>query len=243
MMAEILWLFFDSEDKDSQRILYSGTHGWMVYDEVWVRDEPRFLRATQLLQGPFRDCIVCVLRANRRRNIWRSTEERRHPRVEFLLELQKKLGNHTSVQHLLGEARPYFLRSVGFDLDPMILQLQNAVVDLRRNCVRGSRASDYTSKMSRVCAPDRALQCPGDQVESAEDSEARKWTWDLLWGIFKKGGNSDYHLLDRKGDLGDQDLRNCNYLLLLLARPLEGRPLKKAIYVYSPRRRSSKRSI
>ena len=102
MMAEIMWLFFDSEDEDSQRILYSGTHGWMVYDGVWVRDEPRLLRGTQLLQGPFLDCIVSVIRANRRRNIWRSAEERRHPRVEFLLELQKKLGNHTSAQRLLG---------------------------------------------------------------------------------------------------------------------------------------------
>ena len=142
LMAEILWLFFDTEDEDSRRILYSETRGWMVYDGVWVRDEPRFLRATQLLQGPFHDCIVTVLRTNRRRNAWHSTEQNRHPRVDFLLELQKKLGNHTSVQHLLGEARPYFLRAVGFDLDPMILQLRNAVADLGQNFVRESKVSD-----------------------------------------------------------------------------------------------------
>ena len=243
MMAEIMWLFFDSEDEDSQRILYSGTHGWMVYDGVSVRDEPRLLRGTQLLQGPFLDCIVSVIRANRRRNIWRNTEERRHPRAEFLLELQKKLGNHTSVQHLMGEARPYFLRSVGFDLDPLVLQLQNAVVDLRCNCIRGSRASDYTSKKSQVRAPDGALGSPGGQVESAEDSEARKWAWDLLWSISKKGETSGCDALDREEKLGEQDLRNFNYLLLLFARLLEGRPLKKVIYVFSPRGRNSKRSI
>ena len=117
-----------------------------------MRDEPRFLRATQLLQGPFHDCIVAVLRTNRRRNVRRSTEQNRHPRVDFLLELQKKLGNHTSVQHLLGEARPYFLRTMGFDLDPMMLQLQNAVVDLRQNFVR-EREQSFRLHLEDVADP------------------------------------------------------------------------------------------
>ena len=113
----------------------------------------------------------------------------------------------------------------------MVLQLKNAVVDLRRNCARSSRVSDYTSKMSHVCAPDRALHWPGDQVESAGDSKARKRTRDFLWSIFKKGGNSEYRALDRKEERGEQDLRNSNYLLLLPARLPEGRPLKEVIYV------------
>ena len=208
-----------------------------------MRDEPRFLRATQLLQGPFHDCIVAVLRTNRRRNVWRSTEQNRHPRVDFLLELQKKLGNHTSVQHLLGEARPYFLRTVGFDLDPMMLQLQNAVVDLRQNFVRESRASDYTSKMSQIRAPSGAFGRVGSQTECVEDSDARKWTWDLLWSIFRKEKSAEYNVLDHKEILGEQDATNFKYLLLLLARLLEGRPLKKVVYVFSPRGRNSKRSI
>ena len=243
LMAEILWLFFDAEDEDSRCILFSEIRGWMVYDGVWMRDEPRFLRATQLLQGPFHDCIVAVLRTNRRRNLWRSTERNRHPRVEFLLDLQRKLGNHTSVQHLLGEARPYFLRSVGFDLDPMILQLQNAVVDLRRNFVRESRASDYTSKMSQIRAPIGAFGPEGSREETSADSDARKWTWDLLWSIFRKDETNKYHVLDQEDTLGEQDAANFKYLLLLLARLLEGRPLKKVVYVFSPRGRNSKRSI
>ena len=53
----------------------------------------------------------------------------------------------------------------------------------------------------------------------------------------------EYHVLDYADILGEQDETNFKYLLLLLARLLEGRPLKKAIYVFSPRGRNSKRSI
>ena len=53
MMAGITWLFLGAEDEDSQRILYSGTHGQTEYDGVWARGKPRLLRATQQLQALF----------------------------------------------------------------------------------------------------------------------------------------------------------------------------------------------
>ena len=106
LMAEISWLFFDPKDEDSRLTQRSEIRGWAVYDGVWARDEPRFLRSTQFVRGHFRDCIVAVLRTNRRRNIWRSAKQNRRPRVEFLPDLRGKLGGHTSVQQPLGEARP-----------------------------------------------------------------------------------------------------------------------------------------
>ena len=153
LMAEITWIFFYSQGEGSQRLLCAKDHGWMVYVGRWIPDEPKFLRAIPLLQGPFRDCLLEVVRLNRRRNIWRHTSTRPHPRREFLLELQKKVSSHTGAIYLFGEARPYFSRTKAFDLDPMILQLLDAVVDLRRNYVRKRRASEYTSKAPPISVP------------------------------------------------------------------------------------------
>ena len=148
-------------------------------------------------RGPFAT-VLFPPSGKTRREIWRSKEKRRRPRVEFLLDLKENLGGRASAQHLLGEARPNFLRSVGFDLDPMVLRLRKAVVDLRRNFAQGRMASDYTSKLSQVRAPGEGLGDPGGHVESAKDSEARKCARDLPWIIFKKGETSEYRPPDRK---------------------------------------------
>ena len=92
---------------------------------------------------------------------------------------------------------------MGFDLDPMMLQLQNAVVDLRQNFVRESRASDYASEMSQIRAPSGAFGPAGSRTECVEDSDARKWTWDLLWIIFRKEKSAEYHVLDHREILGE----------------------------------------
>ena len=147
----------------------------MADDGVSVRGEARLLRTTPLLRGSFCDCNVAVLKTNRRRSICRSSGQNRCPRVEFHMDLRKKLREHTSAEQLLGEARPYYPRTVGFDLGPMGLQQRSAVVDFRRNCGRARGASDNISKMSQVRAFGGALGRPRGRMESAEDSEARKW--------------------------------------------------------------------
>ena len=243
LLAETMWIFFEESDENERRLVYAKEHGWMVYNGRWLRDEPKFLQATPLLQGPFNDCVLAVLRINRRRNIWRHSAEKPHARVDFLLDAQKKMSDHTGVQYLLAEPRPYFIRKEPFDADPMILQLQTAVVDLRVNRIRASAASDYTSKASPLFVPANALSGGSGVAETPEEAEARAWTWSLLWSVFKKDEDGEYRDLDRKETLGEQDAQNFAYLVLLLARLLEGRPLKKVVYFFSPRGRNSKRPI
>ena len=47
--------------------------------------------------------------------------------------------------------------------------------------------------------------------------------------IVQKDASSEYHVRDHKEVVGERDATNIKYLLHLLARLLEGRPLKKAV--------------
>ena len=64
----------------------------------------------------------------------------------------------------------------------------------------------------------------------------------LAAGPLQKGRNPEFFGLRPEEDLGIQDLRNFDFLLLLV-RLLEERPLRKAIYVFSPQGRRSKGTI
>ena len=60
-----------------------------------------------------------------------------------------------------------------------------------------------------------------------------------MWSIFdRKGG--PHHPDDAFEELGDRDEVNFKYFMMLMARLLEGRPIKKCVFPYSLRGRNSK---
>ena len=125
-----------------------------------------------------------------------------------------------------------------YDANPDIFQLFNCVVDLQTNTIRKGTPADRTSRRSQIVIPEAWLKDPSliDAGSAAMCQEA----WDIIWSMFTRGEDGQPHPLDEVETLGDQDVNNCEYLMRLMARKLEGRPICKCEFLFSPRGRNSK---
>ena len=97
--------------------------------------------------------------------------------------------------------------------------------------------------MSNIAVPDYANVGDSMGGEPAEAAEERSWVLNLLWSIFSPGTHAVPHPLDWSDVLGNQDVRNFNFFLAYIARILDGRPLKRATFLFSPRGRNSKNAL
>ena len=243
LTASILRLYYSSGDPDDTPIIYVPVRGWFVYDTHWVEQGEEKIQLYQLLQTDFLDVVTRVKNIASRMNLFKPLRcGKVHPRRKYLVELESSLSNSRSLSDIAYESRPYFLRRGPMDEDPMLLQLKNGTLDLRTNSIRQSCPKDYLTKCSNVYVPDYAK----DGRNSSEPESAstyRKMAYDFLWSIFRPGPDGKPHPYDHSSVLGNQDEENFRFFLLLLARLLEGRPLKRAVFFFSPRGRNSKRPI
>ena len=73
---------------------------------------------------------------------------------------------------------------------------------------------------------------------NTDTMELRKHAWDVLWSMFSREG--EFHPLDYFEEVGDQDKVNFQFLMTVMARLLEGRPLARLVVLTNPRGRNSK---
>ena len=85
-----------------------------------------------------------------------------------------------------------------------------------------------------MSVPDHVLG-GGVDIEPPEACAMRDWAYNFIWSIFCPVRENDPHFYDNYGDLGDQDSSNFHFFLHLLARMLEGRPIKRVVYFPPPR--------
>ena len=166
-----------------------------------------------------------------------------HPRKKHLIDLEIDISSATRCAAIIFELRPYFIRNRPMGASPYILQLQNATVDLETNTIRHTSPFDYASKQSLIRVPDYALPGASDLREPAEAEKDRRWVLDFVWSISRPDPTGKPHDLDAHHILGGQDKTNSYFLLFLLARLLEGVPIKKTIFFFSPRGGNSKKPI
>ena len=121
-----------------------------------------------------------------------------------------------------------------FDLNPDLFQLQNCVIDLQTNSIRYGRPADMCSRASQIAILREWLADP----RVTEDASRRYGTTAVVWSMFKRNG--DFHPLDAYEEIGDQDTMNFHYLLMLMAKLLEGRPLCRLVVRMNARGRNSK---
>ena len=243
MAASLLRLYYSSDDPGDTPIIYVAARGWFVYDGHWVEQADERIQLYQLLQTDFLDVITKVKNMASRMNLFKPLRcGKIHPRRKFLLDLESNLSNSRSLADIAYESRPYFLRTGPMDADPMLLQLKNGTVDLRTNSIRQSSPKDYLTKCSNVYVPDYA-KGGVDSREPESASGDRKTAYDFLWSIFRPDADGKPHQYDHSNAIGDQNKENFKYFLLLLARLLEGNPLMRTIFFFSPRGRNSKRPI
>ena len=243
LSAHALRLFFAEEDPAEVPLLYVPHRGWFVYNACWREQGEEKIDLTQLLQTRFLSCVVDVRATAARNNIFKQSRGGDiHPRRKFLIDLELTLSSARHMRDLIHEIRPYFLRTEPMDANPMLLQLANATLDLRSNTIRRSAPGDYLTKMSTVVVPEYAKA--GINVEEpAEARTNREWAYSFLWSIFRPCPSGKPHPYDHESILGPQDDSNFEFFLQLLARLLEGKPLKRTVYFFSPRGRNSKRPI
>lgn len=241
--AELMRLFFTETDPDLCPLVYVPIRGWFVYQSRWIEQGDEKLQITQLLQMGFLTAVSQIKSLVSRLNIFKpSRDGKMHQRKKFILDLELSLSSARHISELLYEARPYFLRTLPMDSDPMLLQLQNATVDLRTNTIRESRPGDYLTRASSISVPDYAME--GSSIDEPPDAVSnREWAYNFIWSIFQPGIDGAPHPYDKYDELGDQNAANFRYFLLFLARILEGRPLKRCFFFFSPRGRNSKRPI
>ena len=133
------------------------------------------------------------------------------------------LGKREGVEPLMKEACMMFWPGADpvFDAKPMIFQLENCVVDLEKNIFRYGAPTDMTGRCAPITIPQKWLDDPSKIGE--EGKAHRQRAWDIVWRIFERNG--PFHPHDHYDELGDQDVANFHFLLDLMARHLEGRPL------------------
>ena len=243
LSAECLRLYFAKGNAHDVPIIYVPHRGWFVYDLYWRQQGEEKLGLIQIPQTKFPRCVSDCLSLATRQNIFKQSRRgQAHPRRKFLHELEIALSNAKQLQELIREARLYFVHNGPMDSNPMLLQLSNATVDLETNTIRRSRPGDYLSKISTVSVPEYALE--GSNTDEPDDARSnREWAYAFLWSIFAPTVGMEPHRYDYHHIVGRQDEENFTFFLQLIARLLEGRPLKRAVYFFSPRGRNSKRPI
>ena len=245
LSASLLWIFLSNGANHESDIMYDPARAsWYVYGAHWCEQNDDLLQLTSLVQTSFLKCVQLAKGIATSRNIFKNLADRSlHPRRKYLAELEEELSDSDRVSKLAQNARPYFARTMDMDGNPMLLQLQNATVNLATNTIQTSRPSDFISKISTITVPEYALPGTDNPTEPPSAREDREWVWGFLWSIFKPGGDGKAHPLDNFGKLGSQDERNFFFFMCLLARLLEGRPLERTVFLYSPRGRNSKKPI
>jgi hypothetical protein len=220
----------------------SASDAWFVYDQYWKTTKNSMAGARTHFQTTLLETVKEVHRLAVLENCFIAVQAvdgqqpKKHTRMIFLEEYEKHLGNREGADRLLRESCMYFNKDVNFDTNPNILQLQNGVVDLKLNAFRHGKPSDMCSLSSPIVVPRQWLL--DASVIDAASLPLRQSAWDLMWSMFKRTG--DFHPLDAFEEVGDQDLNNFNFLLKVMARLLEGRPLCRLIVLTNPRGRNSK---
>lgn len=130
----------------------------------------------------------------------------------------------------------FFDKEAQFDLKPDVFRLQNCVVDLRTNRIRFGKPSDMCSRASPVVIPQTWLTDSSSVDEASRGF--RQSAWDIVWSMFSRDG--DFHRYDGFDEVGDQDEANFHFLLMVMARLLEGRPLCRLVVFTNPRGRNNK---
>ena len=235
LYAEMVYLHFAGEQCP---LLYeSQTDSWCVYDKYWKRTKGSLARVRVYLQTGFLACLREVVQQALAQGCFPPQPDGEdHLRMEFLKKLIGSVENRDGVEKTIKEACMFFNKEVEFDVNPDILQLQNAVVDLIANKIRHCRPSDMCSRASPIEIPTAWLD--DSSIIPAQSVQQRQEAWDVIWSMFKRDG--DFHVLDHFDDIGDQDVTNFNFMMKVLARLLEGRPLCMLVVLTNPRGRNSK---
>ena len=242
--CSLIWMFFTCPRSLKSRIAYTQEKGWLVYNGYWKTQGDEMMDLIVILQTEFLKCLQDSRGLVVSRNCFKNLSNgEMHPRKRHLFELEVAVSSASKCIQLAADLRPYFLTEAEMDSDPMVLQLQNATVDLRSNTIRDSRPGDWTSKISQVRVPEYALPGAKDTTEPPEEKLERERATDFIWSVFRPDPSGKSHHLDAAGALGPQDRQNAYFLLCLLARLLEGRPLRRTVFLYSPRGRNSKKPI
>ena len=96
--------------------------------------------------------------------------------------------------------------------------------------------------MATVVVPEYANA--GSNVEEPGEARAnRDWAYSFLWSISRPCPSGKPHPYDHESILGPQCDANSEFPLHPTARLLEGRPIRRTVYFFYPRRRRSKRPI
>ena len=172
LAAQALRLFFAEEDPADVPLLYAPRRGWFVYNACW-REQGVEIDLTQFLQTRFRSCVVDVRATAARRNIFKQSRGGDiHPRGKFLIDLELALSNARHMRGLIQEIRPYLPCTEPMDVNPLLLQLASATLDLRSNTIRRGAPGDYIAKMSTVVVPEYAKA--GANVEEPAGARANR---------------------------------------------------------------------
>ena len=214
-----------------------ATDRWWTWSQYWKTSKTSMTRVGVFFKTEMLPCLRIALNtAVNQGRFPQCMDGSDHMRVVFLRECVEALEKRESSERVIKEACMLFDTGVEFDVNPDIFQLQNSVVDLKRNSIRQGSPEDMTSRASPVMIPEGWMQDP--TVVAAESQQARAIAWDVCWSIFKRDG--PHHPLDCFEQLGEQDVDNFKYFQVVLARLLEGRPLCKFIAICNPRGRNSK---
>ena len=147
-------LFFEEEDSGDFHLLYIPQSEWFVYNGYWKEHAEVKIDLTQLLQTSFLGCVFDVRATAARLNVAKQSRGgAMRPRRKYLFDIGLPLSSAENMAELVREIRPYFLRNEPMGAIPMLLQLDNARLDLKTNRIRTSFPADYLTKMSNVVAP------------------------------------------------------------------------------------------
>ena len=220
--------------REMSRFFTFPTCGFFVYNGYWKEQAEEKIDLTQLLQTSFLCCVFDVRATAARLNVFK---KRRggdvHPRREFLFGLELTLSSAKHMAEIVREIRPYFLRIEPMGANPMLLQIANATIDLKTNRIRKSCTGDYLTKMPNVVAQDYAME-GSDSGEPIIERSHRERAYSFLWSIFQPcsiGVGRSYDFAEQIGVVGSV---NFEFFPQLIARLLEGRPLRRTIYFPHP---------
>ena len=159
-------------------------------------------------------------------------------RLKFTDSFVRNLECRSKVRNVVDECKKFFTTDrIIFDQNPNIFSFANSIVlDLQQNEFRFARPSDLCRRASLLNIPHRWLV---GEAYLADTSAARTEVWSTLWSIFRRDG--PFHPGDKVELLGTQeDELDFHWLISLMARLLEGKPLGKCVMPFSDRGRNSK---
>ena len=238
--AEMSYLFFHGPECP---IFYDEElDHWFAYDKRWRGAKSNLTMVRGFFQTEFSHVIMQIITLAKNSRVFPPSGQDDHPRMKFLKDTEKALLKRENTEKIIREASIYFLQQAVFDAEPYIFQLENCVLDLHTNTFRRGIPSDMARMASPITVPETWLVNPG--LIETEGAPMRRRAWDIVWSMFsredKDGVYGPHHPDDAINELGDQDIANFNFCMKLLARMLEGRPLKKCVFPYSLRGRNSK---